>query len=159
LFSTGQFDSVRVEQRDAPGKVVLAIVVTERPLQVEWNITGAERISPRVVRDRVQLEAGRPLDRAPLTASAFAIDSMYGHEGYYGARVTTRTEPVDSGTVRVSFNIDEGNRVAISQVVVEGNERFSDQEVVGAIASKPEGFWWFRPGKYDEEQVDMDVRE
>ena len=159
LFTTGQFDSVRVEQRDAPGKVILAIVVTERPLLVEWNVTGAERISPRDVRDRVRLVAGRPLDRAALTASAFSIDSMYRNEGYYGARVSTRTEPVDSGTVRVSFNIDEGQRVAISQVVVEGNDKFTDQDVVGAIASKPEGFWWFRPGKYDEDQVDLDVRE
>ena len=159
LFATGQFDSVRVEQREIPGRVILAIVVTERPILREWTVQGPEQISVRESRDRVTLVAGRAIDRAALVASAFAIDSMYRDAGYYGARVTTQVEPADSGAVRVTFNVQEGNRVAISQVLVNGNERFSDEDVVGAIASKPEGFWWFRSGRYEEDKVELDVRE
>ncbi len=159
LYSTGQFDSVRVEQREMPGRVILAIIVAERPLLAEWRVSGAEQISSRDVRDRVRLVSGRPLDRAAMTGSAFAIDSMYRAEGYYGARVVTRIDPVDSASVRVTFDITEGHRVAISQVIVNGNTRYEDAEVVGAIASKPEGFWWFRSGKYDEDRVDQDIRE
>ncbi|HRP07754.1 MAG TPA: outer membrane protein assembly factor BamA, partial [Gemmatimonadales bacterium] len=159
LYATGQFDSVRVEQRDIPGKVTLVFVVTERPVLREWNVTGPEKMSSRDVRDRVSLVAGRPIDRAAVVASAFAIDSMYRKSGYYGVRVRTTTEPADSGAVRVIFDVDEGNRVSISQVIVEGNERFPDEEVVSAIASQPEGFWWFSPGKYDEARLDQDIRD
>jgi outer membrane protein insertion porin family len=60
--------------------------------------------------------------------------------------------------VRVAIRVDEGNRVSISAVDIVGNATFSDADVVGAIASKPEGFWWFRPGTYDEDVVDTDVR-
>src|SRR5690606_19861231 len=44
LYATGQFDTVRVEQRDVPGKVTLVVVVTERPVLREWNVVGPEKI-------------------------------------------------------------------------------------------------------------------
>src|SRR5690606_18694493 len=115
LFATGQFDSVRVEQRGAEGRVILAIVVTERPVLRSWTVEGPDKISVRDVRDRVTLVAGRALDRAAMVSSAFAIDSMYRDAGYYGARVTTQLAPADSGAVTVTFNVREGSRVAISQ--------------------------------------------
>ena len=67
--------------------------------------------------------------------------------------------PQDNGSVRVVFDVKEGSRVAISQVVVEGNERFSDKTVVGKMDTRPEGFWWFQKGEYDETKLDEDVRE
>jgi outer membrane protein insertion porin family len=158
LFATGQFDSVRVEQREALGSVVLAVVVTERPILRGWDVVGAEQVSPRDVRERVALVAGRPLDRAALARSAFAIDSMYRDAGYYGVQVATRTDEIDDG-VRVMIDVREGNRIVISQVDVTGNTQYPDGEVVGAIASKPEGFWWFRSGKYEEDRIEQDIRQ
>lgn len=159
LFATGQFDSVRVEQRDAAGRVVLVLVVQERPILREWTLDGPRQLSTRDVRDQIKLVAGRPLDRAALTASAFGVDSLYRRQGYYSAQVSTRIEPADSGAVRVHFEVREGNRVAIAQVQVEGNSEFTDAELVGAMASKPEGFWWFRSGRFDDDRLEEDIRE
>ena len=65
--------------------------------------------------------------------------------------------PADStGGVRVFFDVREGGRVALSRVTIEGNERFADAEVVGQMGSKPESFWWFRNGEYDERKVEDD---
>lgn len=159
LFSTGQFDDVRVEQRNPEGLLVIVIIVKERPVLRSWSVEGPERISPREVRDRVTLVPGRALDRAVLARSAYGIDSMYRAEGYYSARLDTVITPTDDGGVTVLFKVNEGNRVVISQVQIEGNEQFSDADVVGAIGSKPEGFWWFRSGKYDENIIDADIRQ
>ena len=57
------------------------------------------------------------------------------------------------------FDVTEGNRVAISQVNVEGNQRFNDKTVVGQMSTRPEGFWWFQKGEYDEDKLEQDVRE
>ncbi len=137
--------------------MVLLFHVAERPILRGWDLTGPREISPREVRDRVTLVAGRPLDRAALARSAFAIDSMYRDAGYYGVRVATRTDEIDDG-VRVTFDVHEGNRIVISQVLVDGNTHYSDNDVVGAIASKPEGFFWFRSGKYEDDRIDEDLR-
>ena len=42
---------------------------------------------------------------------------------------------------------------------MDGNKHFSDQAVVKHMATRPEGFWWFQKGEYDERTVEQDVRE
>jgi outer membrane protein insertion porin family len=116
-------------------------------------------VSEGEVKGRVKLTEGRPIDRNAVEQSRAAIDSLYKHEGYYSAQVKTLELPQDNGRLRLVFDVDEGQRVAISQVVVEGNQQFSDKQVVSHMTTRPEGFWWFQKGEYDERKVDQDVRE
>jgi len=159
LFLTGQFDDVSVEQADVGGRLVLTIRVRERPILERWVIRGATLIDPNTVRGRVQVAEGRPVDRAAIAVARASIDSMYKRRGYYAARVEVVETEGSTGGLRVIFDITEGNRVALSQVVIEGNEAFPDEAVVAAMASRPEGFWWFRRGEYAEGRVEEDVRE
>ncbi len=160
LYRTGQFDDVTVAQQIAGGRSILTFVVKERPLLAGWSIRGVEKLSTADVRDRVKLLEGRPLDRAALARSTGSIDSLYRERGYYTAEVTAVELPADSaGGVRVFFDVREGGRVALSRVTIEGNEQFPDADVVGQMSSKPESFWWFRSGEYDERRVEDDIRE
>jgi outer membrane protein insertion porin family len=159
LFKTGQFDDVNVEQKSEAGKLYLIFTVKERPLLEGWSVRGFARVPEGTVRDRVKLVNGKPLDRDALERSRAAIDSLYKKQGYYAAVVkdTTLTQP--SGTVRVVFDISEGRRVAVSEVAVDGNQAFSDKAVVKHMATRPEGFFWFQTGDYDEKRVDEDTRD
>jgi len=65
----------------------------------------------------------------------------------------------DSSRVRVIFDVDEGRRVAIAQLKVEGNAHFSDADLVGQMKTGPEGFWWFRSGDYDDDKLRADLQE
>ena len=160
LYRTGQFDDVTVAQRIENGRSVLTFIVKERPLLTGWSIRGVEQLSSADIRDRVKLLEGRPIDRAALARSTASIDSLYRERGYYTAEVTAIETPADSaGGVRVFLDVREGSRVALSRVIIEGNERFTDAQVVGQMSSKPESFWWFRNGEYDERRVEDDVRE
>ena len=159
LFRTGQFDDVTVLQRIVDARNVVVLRVVERPVLTSWSVTGAEQLTPGDVRGKVKLLEGRPLDRAAMAQSEAAIDSLYRDKGFYAARVAARVEPVDSSRgVRVVFDVTEGSRVAVSQVRIEGNESLPDNEVVGAMAIKPEGFWWFRSGRFTEDRLDDDIR-
>lgn len=160
LFGSGQYDDVQIEQRNVGGRVAVAIVVRERPLLVRWNVRGVEQISDRSVRDVSQLAEGRPVDYGTVEKSRAAIDSLYRARGFALASVTVaRRYEVDSTRVTVVFEVHEGRRVAIGRVQIEGNTHFSDEEIVGAMHSRPEGFWWFRPGKYDSPELQRDLSE
>ena len=160
LFRTGQFDDVRIEQRYVGGRIILAVVVTERPVLANWSVRGVSRLSVGDVRERVKVLEGRPIDRTAVERSRAGIDSLYRREGFYAASVETVQVPDSAGNgVRIIFDVHEGSRVALSQVVIDGNEKFDDAEIVGNMSSRPEGFWWFRKGEYDERKVDQDVRE
>lgn len=159
LYETGQFESLDVYQGTVGDKQVLELVVEERPLLTNWTVRGVQKISERKVRGKVRLLAGRPYDPAAAAKSASAIDSVYKKEGYYRTHVGVRELAQEDGTVRVVFDVEEGERVLISQVTIEGNESFSDGDLVGQMSTKPEGFWWFRKGEYNEDKLERDIRE
>jgi outer membrane protein insertion porin family len=159
LYGTGQFDDVRVTQGEVDGRQVLRIEVVERPILTGWSIRGAERVSERSVRGKVKLLEGRPYDPAAAQRSVAAIDSLYRRDGYYLAKATLRELPQTDGTLRVVFDVTEGRRVAVSQVIIDGNRAFADAVLAGKMKTKPEGFWWFQRGEYDDAQLERDVRE
>lgn len=159
LIRTGQFDDVVVEQRGGVGRVILVFVVTERPILGQWFIDGNNQLSTRSIKDRVKIREGRPIDRDGVQRALLAIDSLYSEKGYYAARVTAREIMSSPQSVDVIFEIFEGERVVISQVVVSGNEHFTDEEIVDHMATGPEGFWWFSKGDYDEDKLERDLRE
>ena len=159
LFKTGQFDDVTLEQRADGDKLNLVIHVKERPILRKWTVKGTERLSERTVKERVKLVAGRALDRAAEERGRASIDSLYRAQGYYSA-TTKLNEIIEAdGKLLVVYEITEGNRVAISQVDVSGNEKFSDEDLVHHMSTKPEGFFWWQKGSYDDEKVERDLRE
>ena len=159
LFRTGQFDDVVVEQRNSGDRLILVIRVKERPVLEKWAVLGINRLSEGEVKGRVHLSEGRPLDRNAVEQGRAGIDSLYKHAGYYASKVKVIQLTPSPGKARVVFDVEEGQRVAISQVVVDGNKHFSDKALVKHMSTRPEGFWWFQKGEYDERAVEQDVRE
>lgn len=158
LYTSGQFDDVHVDQKTINGKFTLVIVVKERPLLLDWTIHGVTRVPPHDVDDLVHLLRRRPIDRAAVAHARYAIDSMYRKNGYY-AEATTVTETPDSEGVHLVFAVQEGSRVTISRVDLTGNAHFPATQLVKQMETRPEGFFWFRTGAYDEAKVDRDIRD
>jgi len=160
LYATGEYDDVQVHERMLDGRRVLVLTVRERPLLVRWTLRGAQRLPESKLKTKSQLVEGRPFDAAGLVRSVAYMDSVYRAEGYYLARVRPqRVYDADSTHVRVTFEIEEGRRVAIAQVAVEGNTQFSTDQLVANMKSQPEGFWWFASGEFDDENLRGDVLE
>ena len=162
LFASGQYDDVQIGcvVDSAATRATLVITVKERPVLDDVSVAGPERVSDGSVRDKIELIIGRPIDPTLVAKAVQRIDSMYEKEGYYLARVVPETTLVGEGDhAKIVFRIDEGRRLAISGVQVEGNKALSDKEVVGAMKTKPEGFLWFRKGEFDETKFEQDLAE
>ncbi len=161
LFATGQFDDVRVLCAIPPAtpRVTLTIEVDERPLLTEYSITGPERVSSRDVRERLTLATGRPLDPSALALAIERADSLYESKGYYLARINVDTIEGPGNTVRLTLAVEEGRRLAISGLRVTGNTRVPSDDIASAMQSKPEGFFWFRKGEFDDTKYATDLAE
>ena len=159
LYATGQFDDVRVDGHDVDGRFIVTLIVKERPVLQRWSIRGVEKLEESAVRKKVSVLEGRPIDRVAVARSRAAIDSLYKKRGYYASVVRlVETRRDTANAVDVVFDVSEGGRVAISQVLIEGNQKFPDKVIVAAMTSRPEGFWWFRKGEYSEDKVEDDLR-
>jgi outer membrane protein insertion porin family len=161
VFSMGDFNAVDVGCGLPPGegRTVLMITVEERPLLGRVRVEGPKAIAGRTVEDMVDMLIGRPVDPADVARGVSRIDSLYESKGYYLARIEADSAPTDNGRLDITFRVDEGRRLAISGVRIEGNTEVSDKEIVGAMKVKPEGFLWFRKGEFDEDKYATDLGE
>lgn len=158
LFALQQFDDVQIFHRTgAANESILHVIVSERPLVVRATVRGTDKLSERTVRERVEVVPGRPLDPAAIARARVRIDSLYEANGYYLAKIEPQIVPLDSGNVAVVIDIDEGRRVAIASVEIEGNVAFADEAIVKSMATRPEGFWWFQDGDYADAKIREDL--
>jgi outer membrane protein insertion porin family len=159
LYQTGQFDDVRIEEREEDNKYLVIIVVKERPLLMRWSLKGVSRLDESAVRKKITVLEGRPIDRVAVARSMAGVDSLYKRKGFYAASIKATEEKRDTtNAIDLVFEVTEGGRVVISQVVIEGNSKFKAKDIVKGMSSRPEGFWWFRKGEYSEEKVEDDLR-
>ena len=159
LYATGQYADVQVVIDSANGRQLLVLQLREEPLLVKWTIRGVVHLSEKSVRDRVQVAEGRPLSPAAVVHAQGRIDSLYRAQGYYLTQVRARrVYDADSSHVRVVFDVDEGRRVAISQIDFQGNTHFGDAALAKQMKTKPEGLWWFRSGEYDDDKLREDLQ-
>jgi outer membrane protein insertion porin family len=160
LFTTGQFEDVQITCSIPPTTPhpSLKITVRERPVLSGVTVTGADRVSPNDVKDRLTLAVGKPLDPAALALAVERADSLYNSKGYYLARIHVDTIK-DGDKVKIAFNVEEGRRLAISGLKVNGNKNVSAEDIAAAMESKPEGFYWFRKGEFDDTRYATDLQE
>ena len=156
LYATNQFDNISISCEVANGKAILVFSVKERPILSDVKVVGADKVSANSVKDRVDLLIGKAIDPAQVARDVARIDSLYQSEGYYLAKVTVDTMRSGDATT-LTFNVNEGRRLAISGVQIRGNAAVPSKTIVKAISTKPEGFFWWRNGEFDEDKYEEDL--
>ncbi len=61
------------------------------------------------------------------------LRELLASKGYPNAKVTVKEEEVSATSIALTFDVDQGNRSRIIQIVFEGNEHFKDSELRGAL--------------------------
>lgn len=161
LYALEEFDDVQLEcdLEAVPGKVLAVVRLSERAVLGGLTVTGPRAVSERSVKDKIDLLIGRPIDPVQVARSRARIDSTYEKAGYYLARVTIDSTILDDGRVSLTFRVDEGRRLAISGIDIVGNRVLREKQVAGAMKTRPEGFWFFRKGEYDDDRFVGDLGE
>lgn len=159
LFATGEYADVQALCDVAPnGRATLALVVQERPVLESIDLVGFKTVSKKSATDSIDLPIGRAVDPGTVAKLVARVDSLYEKAGYYLARVTVDTTK-DGDKVKLVVRVDEGSRLAVSGVRIDGNSRMSDKEIARAMKTQPEGFLWFKRGEFDEDKFVGDLGE
>jgi outer membrane protein insertion porin family len=166
LWATSQFSDVRVyaqeTEPETPGSPVrLVVEVAEQPFVAAIEFRGLEQVRARTVRDSVGLRAGQPYDPARAAATEVLVRDLLADRGVRLRSIGHRLEPVPGveGENRLIFDVVEGERVAIAEIVFHGNEAFRQRDLERAMETRAEGFLWFRPGMFDEATFRADIRQ
>lgn len=162
LMSSGNFETVEIlSQGDPNSRVTLVVQVVERPLVAQVEFRGLQNISASTVRDTVGIRENQPLNPAQVVRTEQMIRDLLAKQGLQVASIDTTLTALQSpaGAYRLTFNVREGNRLAIADVDFRGNQAMSSAALRDAMRTKREGFFWFRSGKFDRETFQTDLRE
>jgi outer membrane protein insertion porin family len=130
LFETSFFQDFEF-RRDGD---TLVIVVLERPSILEFTFDGNKDIKDEDLEKVLTengLATGKTFDQATVDQLTQSLTEEYYGRGKYGAKVTATVEPVPDNRVRVSIQIEEGDRAKIRQVNIVGNTSFEEDEIIG----------------------------
>ncbi len=111
--------------------VRLIVRIVERPVLTSIEYLGIKRVSRTDIgeaadRERVSVYESQPLQRGELERLKRVIEDLYKEKGYRFAQVDYTLETAGAGQRRVTFTIDEGDKVRIGDIDFDGNTVFGD---------------------------------
>ena len=145
--SKGFFDSKITSQKGKfyPEKNLIDLFFTieegERAIIKKITFRGNERIDSKKLFKAVIIYRNEPYDFLKIFTSKYNITSLYAHKGYIYADVTI--SPEDSFMIdnNLTFTIEEGERVYVRDVKIEGNKSVRRRIIEREIIIKPGNFY------------------
>jgi outer membrane protein insertion porin family len=164
LVAMGQFSDVDVfalsDEANPDLPATLRFVVVEHPLIAAIEFRGLENVRASVIRDTVGLRVGRPYEPRRAAEAEAMAQQLLAERGFRVRSIGHRLEPMPDRIeeYRLVFDVEEGTRVAISDIGFVGNDNFSDARLRRVLDTKREGFFWLRSGTFDEARLRDDLR-
>ena len=87
------------------------------------------------------------------------VKTAYEQKGYLDADVHYETTPVGENETIITFTVEEGDLIRITEIALEGNEVLDDGELAGILQTKEEAFhsYFTKYGNLDREALKTDT--
>ena len=156
LYNTGYFSDVRVDREAYEGGFKVIFLVEEKPIIEAITFSRLRMMNPRVLKNKMQLKEGNFLDQKVLNDDIRTIEELYEKKGFTFVKISPTTDIDElSHKAKVHFEINEGHRVKVRRVVIDGNTSFTDKRIQKVMKTRPA--WLFNPGYLKEEEMETDI--
>jgi outer membrane protein insertion porin family len=142
LWNTQFFEDVRLEVEDSPdqpnGKI-LVFYVQERPIIRRIEYKGNKSVSESDILDRykdrkVGLSVESQFDPTKIKRAEVVLKELLAEHGRQFATVKPTYERIAAtNAVKLVFNIDEGPKVKVGHIIIQGNHAFSSGKIIRAM--------------------------
>ncbi len=159
LIATPFVDDLRIEVLDRPypngvmGKHVIFFIEEKRRIKIV-DYQGSREVAvadieSRLKENNIEIRLDSPIDDSVIRRVAGVVKELYGEKGFQYATVTPSQRPAPGGPklVHLTFNIDQGPKVKIREVIFDGNTVVSDGALRDQLkTNKPRGALGFLGG-------------
>jgi outer membrane protein insertion porin family len=154
LYATGGFEDVKIVRSGAQ----VIVTVIEAPLIGRLQFEGNKQLKDADLAKATMLKAGQPLTKAAVQADVATIAEIYRLRGRYAARITPKTIAHGDGRIDLVFEIDEGAKTVVKQIVFSGNHAFTASRLKAVIQTTESNWLSFLKSSdtYDADRVQAD---
>jgi len=146
LWNQGRFDDIRMErERAETGGWIVRFIVVERPVVRTLEFVGAKTVTQSDIlerfRDRrVGLSVESQFDPNRLQRAVLVLEELLAERGRQFAKVTPDIQQLPPASLAITLNVDEGPKVKVGKINIEGNTVYNDRIVKRAMkVLKPTG--------------------
>jgi outer membrane protein insertion porin family len=138
LYAMGFFDDITVFEEEGENGKIITFEVVEKPLIRAIDYEGHKSVSlsdilERLREKKVGLSQESPYDPTRVKRAEVVLLDLLAEKGRQNAVIEVETYPIPPNAIGVAFIIDEGPKVKIERINIEGNEIFSDRKVKRAM--------------------------
>jgi len=157
VFGLGYFTDVRTDVEPLPeGGLLLVFVVQEKPAVGAIELQGHRSLRTQRLLELFAVRTGDLYNPRTIKEGTDSIKAEYARKGFSQCEVVSSVQTDEAANaVIVRLLIDEGPRMRIAQVLVEGNQAFADRKIRRVIKTKRRR--WFLPGVYNEPVLEEDL--
>ena len=143
LWNSGRFDNIELTREPGQTGWIITFVVTERPVVRTIKYDGLKSITTSEVLDRfkerrVGLTPESTYDRNKVQRAQVVLEDYLAERGRQFATVTPELQPFPPSSLNIVFKVDEGPKVKVGKIDIEGNTVFSDlHRAAGHAESAP----------------------
>jgi outer membrane protein insertion porin family len=157
IYELGFFRDVQVlVDPAANGEIRVEFAVEENPIIRRVTLSGNDNIDGDEIKDKLTLTVGATIDYPMVLENQARIGAYYESKGYYLAKVVYQVESIGDAAVAVNYDVVEGERLRLRDVVFEGNESMPSDVLMQGFQTKPWGLmsfvtqYWDSSGLYAE---------
>jgi outer membrane protein insertion porin family len=155
LYGLQFFQDVAIEAEEVTGGIAITIKVRELPRLSGIEFDGNSRIKTKDLLEKLKIEPGAYLSPQLVFDKKNEIINLYGEKGFFLARATPRlTYSADSSEVALKYDIEEGSKVKVENVVLTGNVRVPAKDIISKMRNRKRGF--LKSSNFDKEKYPED---
>ncbi len=159
IFKMGYFDDARIEIEAFEGGVKLIYVVKEKPTIIKIEFQGNKEFSDSEIKEKISVTTGSIADTVLIQDNAIKIRNFYEEKGYWLANVVPVINKISEDEISLTYQIEEGTKVKIKHIIIEGNKNISSSKIKKAMETKE---WWLlsfvtSSGYYKKDQMESDI--
>jgi len=157
LYTTGYFGDVKVRLEPFKDGKRVVFVVEEKPILKEINLQGNTVIDNKTILKKIVSEIDTFLNPRILKSDIDKVRQLYEERGFTGVRIDYDID-VDNETNRaiVNIKIEEGAKLKIQDIQVEGNKAYPDRKILKLIQTRKDTL--FTSGIYKESVLKEDIK-
>lgn len=162
LGKLGLFSDIDFYVNEVKGdSIYLDLEITELPKLNEVKFNGVKKNKVEDLIKENALTKGKIVNENLITTTKNYLENKYKKEGFFNTKVAIRTIPADTvkNVVNMLVNIDKGDKIKITQIAFEGNEKFSDKKLRKAMKNtkKINPIRIFKASKFIKKKYDEDL--
>jgi outer membrane protein insertion porin family len=154
LYATGLFQDVHITP--SGGRIVVSVV--ENPVINRVAFEGNKKIKDEQLGNEVQSKPRGTLSRPTVQADVQRIVEIYRRNGRFDIRVEPKIIDLPNNRVDLVFEITEGDKTGIKDIVFVGNNAYSGSRLKDVIKTSESGWFSFLQTTdiYDPDRLEAD---